>query len=330
MSNSVDEFHPVHILSDRSISQKRNIFLFSVNPWKAFQMCGGLNFERTKPTIEAFYRWMDLINDSEKAGTYQIWKIDVERVYILNYKGTRIGQALPPSSPDLLMPGDYAAYVNRDGDLVPKIIGPRSHFCNLFERTIISQDRSDIWPGEIETLLLNKISPEFLGEVQGRDQGKCLITGQISNESEILWIAPPAWCDHYTVNHGEVEEYLTTDNIITLDKRLAVLYMENRFSIDAEDEYRIVVFQDLPDDLVLPTNLPAVSVKKFDKRADIFFKAHLKCTLGVNFSAGDIYDQHTDGGQALIDHAFSPEFDINGPVWKTPIGKDVLWQLIND
>jgi hypothetical protein len=79
----------------------------------------------------------------------------------------------------------------------------------------------------------------------------CCITGQIANETDILWIAPPAWCEYvspgtsisivavligqqYVVGHSKPHEYITTDNVITLDKRLAVLFMENRFAIDAD------------------------------------------------------------------------------------------------
>lgn len=79
---------------------------------------------------------------------------------------------------------------------------------------------------------------------------------------------------------------------------------------------------------MLPSNLPVSSVKKFDKRADLFFKSHLKWTLGVNFLAGDILDQYPDRAQSLIDHVYSPESNINAPLWDTPLGKDILGQLI--
>jgi hypothetical protein len=70
----------------------------------------GLNSERTKPTIEAFYRWLDLINDSTGDDPYRIWRIEVERLHILTYQGPRVGEALSRSSSDYVMPGDYGSF----------------------------------------------------------------------------------------------------------------------------------------------------------------------------------------------------------------------------
>ena len=73
----------------------------------------GLNSERTKPTIKAFYRWLDLINDSTGDDPYRIWKIAVERHDILTYQGQRVGDALPRLSSDYVMPGDYGSFFVR-------------------------------------------------------------------------------------------------------------------------------------------------------------------------------------------------------------------------
>jgi hypothetical protein len=70
----------------------------------------GLNSERTKPTIKAFYRWLDLINDSTGDDPFKIWKIEVERLHILSYRGPRVGEALSRSSSDYVIPGDYGSF----------------------------------------------------------------------------------------------------------------------------------------------------------------------------------------------------------------------------
>jgi len=134
----------------------------------------GLNSERTKPTIKAFYRWLDLINDSTGDDPYRIWKIEVERLYILTYKGPRIGNPLSRSSSDYVMPGDYGSFfcasqyvlyvarrlthmsliVRLDGTVKGFPIGSPKHFLNLIEQENEIRDVLDEMPDEVETLKL--------------------------------------------------------------------------------------------------------------------------------------------------------------------------------
>jgi hypothetical protein len=115
----------------------------------------------------------------------------------------------------------------------------------------------------VKTLkLVHVFTSDLASSLRLRIMNNCLsplvLEWNFANEAgsgKILRIAPPAWCGYVSPGTAftivstlispqhvvrqkkpqkKPQEYITTDNVMTLNKRLAVLLVENRFSIDAD------------------------------------------------------------------------------------------------
>ncbi|KIM36211.1 hypothetical protein M413DRAFT_449271 [Hebeloma cylindrosporum] len=321
----------VHLLSEKSMKHKRDIFLFSDFPGKSFSLIGGMNSRRYKLTIAQFYQWLDILDDRKPKIDFLIWKINVDRFDVLCYVCKRVGIPLPRSSNEKMEPGDYAVYSD-DGSGKPKVkvIGPRA-FPTFRQREITTRQRMQECPETAELLRHNVMTEEIIGQVKARDEGVCWLTDEAANSTVVSWIIPPLWSKqvHSVERYDEdrdneiIEGHKLSGNAITLDARLAKPFMLNAFGVDVDNNYRIVKFRNAPKGVPLQKFLPERCIAISKQHNDRFLREQFKWCLGVQFLGGDVREDYPDGGAGLIDEAADFGIDLDDPKWHTPIGREI-------
>lgn len=140
--------------------------------------------------------------------------------------------------------------------------------------------------------------------------------------------------------------FKSTTNILTMRSDLAKLFYENRFSIDVDDNYRIIFFQD-PDELECSLeSIDALNARDyhwtpptpdgaFQPDKDLL-RRHFRHSLRVNLCGNDIHFCLT-GGQIQVYwdrfNGYSDDDDVIGPTdpeWDTPLGRCCReWQRLD-
>ncbi|KAJ7222767.1 hypothetical protein B0H12DRAFT_299420 [Mycena haematopus] len=134
-----------------------------------------------------------------------------------------------------------------------------------------------------------------------------------------------------TYKEGLHESYRTVDNAITVCSTLVEPFMENTFSIDVQDNSRIVPFVDLPTRAPtappLPSHLPRPDHCGSPTAA--FWHLHFKRTLSVHFNGGDVsLEPHDPSPQALMDELVEDCADLQDGKWQSGVGAEVLAEFM--
>ncbi|KAF7366901.1 hypothetical protein MSAN_00948800 [Mycena sanguinolenta] len=320
------------LLSQRSISQQRDMFLFCFEEYPIVLMGGGWNLKHHHMTIKTFYRWLDIIDDHHRDRNinFQLQKINLKRFDVLRYiVDSSEGPLLPRDSEELLEPGVYGPFL--DGQPYRGQVGDR--YCLDTLRTF---ERGAGCLGEDTGVDLNhhnKMPQAIIDAVTQRDSGVCCVTGRADLPASIIWVFPPSMAyESYQVRDGSKqglhEVYRCLENAITLCDALVEPYMENMFSIDMEDSGRIITFVDLcmkiPSAPSLPSHLPHHSA------SHMFWQLHFKLTLGVHFLGGDIeFEEHNPNPQELMDELVEEEANFQDSKWQSGVGAEVLAEFLD-
>ncbi|KAJ7930254.1 hypothetical protein B0H13DRAFT_1962184 [Mycena leptocephala] len=318
------------VLSQRCISQKRDMFLFCLQQYPVALMSGGWNLARHHISIETFYRWLDIIDDHyrDRNVNFQLRRINLTRLNVLRYiVDTADGPFLPRDSTELLSPGVY------DGQPYSGRVG------NLFHRTTFQErERQALlecpgMPSQDPSINVHNEMPQVIIDAAiQRDGGVCCVTGRADLPVSIIWVFPPSlayesYQQRDSNKEGLHELYRTVENAITLCTELTGPFTENMFSVDFEDNNRIVTFVDLPQEadpsgppLRLATHLPRLSASK------MFWHLHFKWSLRVHFLGGDVSLEVQDPDpNDLMDELVEDRADLNDPKWHSGVGGEV-WE----
>ncbi|KAF8213949.1 hypothetical protein K438DRAFT_1802611 [Mycena galopus ATCC 62051] len=226
------------ILSQRSISQQRDMFLFSFFQYPYVLMSGGWNLARHGMTVQKFYRWLDIIDDHslDRNINFQLRKINVTRSDILTYVvASAEGPMLRRDSVELLEPGVYGPFL--DGKPYRGKVGDNPPLYTFRE-----WERGPGRRGEDITIDMNRenrMPQAIIDAVARRDRGVCCVTGRADLPTSITWAFLPAlayesYQDRDFGKEGLHEAYRTVENAITLCTQLLEPFMENMFSVDIE------------------------------------------------------------------------------------------------
>ncbi|KAJ7019963.1 hypothetical protein C8F04DRAFT_1275672 [Mycena alexandri] len=166
---------------------------------------------------------------------------------------------------------------------------------------------------------MRKPVPETLAnEARQRDRGLCCFTGRPSDY--ITWIIPPLLSRAVAPSTFSREHCISIDNVFTISSDLLEAYHDNRITIDPQDGYRIVVFEEFPYVSLLDRlDSPPSSGR--------FWRASLCWTLAVRFAG---CDAGFDGVSALEARELLDEltWDQNmipqGPEWSTSAGQEAI------
>lgn len=153
--------------------------------------------------------------------------------------------------------------------------------------------------------------------------------------TQLCWIIPPVWanecCEPSQTFSGWVDVVnacKVPENVVTLVQDLVEPFTNNKFGVDIDDKYRIVIFEDLQTTLLQnDTQLP-VSGDLSQCPRDDFLRDHFKCCLGVHFLGGDIEQDFPDDAQGLMDKAREEGIHMEDPEWQTYPGTKVVELLM--
>ncbi|KAJ7315216.1 hypothetical protein DFH08DRAFT_942976 [Mycena albidolilacea] len=224
-------------------------------------------------------------------------------------------ETFPCDSSGPLPPGCYALF-EPNGNPYPYPVGrtmPRPTFARTEPTWDVPDDHHHA------TYRMGKPVPEQLAnEARQRDQGLCCFTGRPSNF--ITWIIPPLLSRAVAPPTFSREQCISVDNVFTISSDLLTVYHDNRITIDPQDGYRIVVFEEFPHVSLLDRlGSPPSSGR--------FWRASLCWTLAVRFAG---CDAGFDGVSAFAARELLDEltWDQNmipqGPEWSTSAGQEAI------
>ncbi|KAJ7440279.1 hypothetical protein B0H11DRAFT_2253042 [Mycena galericulata] len=297
-----DDKPHTHVLSDKSVALGRDTFFFAPMGRFPIRLVAGLNQNLTPVTMATLQRWVNLMAGDPTV--FCICPVNVEPYGIMSYSISPSGRFIDPDSTDPLLPGNYGWY--RDHNFTqgefPRFTGVDGAMRDKsFEYNVTFMDDERL-------LALYKFPLDIERRVLARDARKCMFTGAI-DEVMVMWIVPPPWA--WAVAHPsdppgiaptscstdihplEVDPapFLVAANAITIRKDLKVHFYNHAFAVDADDDFRVIVFRDMGDaQRLLPTRLSR-DADSDDHDAD-FFRLHLRYSLSFMLLGGDVTEKY--------------------------------------
>ncbi|PBK62092.1 hypothetical protein ARMSODRAFT_1089366 [Armillaria solidipes] len=186
------------------------------------------------------------------------------------------------------------------------------------------------------------VIPSVAQAVRRRDQYQCFVTGTAShNDTDLVWMFPPCFArlcrfpplrDDY---HPIPQFFETASNAAFLHKDLIPFFHDNAFSVDVDDDYRVLIFRDIgPAEKLLPSHL---RVSPNEEPEDWFLREHFRISLKVCILEGDIDEDYPppvvlrmmdDLGVNSVGSDDTVELaPMTDPRWQTVIGKSI-WENV--
>ncbi|KAJ7874101.1 hypothetical protein B0H13DRAFT_2058035 [Mycena leptocephala] len=308
----------------------------------------GVNQKLTPVTSASLRRWADLMVGRHHE--FFLCPVTVKPRGIMSYAMTPSGAIVAPDSDDPLPPGNYGWYLdpNLGPSEFPEFTGVNMAMRDKsFEYDVTYMDNEKMWA-------LYKFPPELERLALARDAQRCRVTGN-STDTTLTWIVPPPWgwtvansndpadiaparCDLELHPLGiDPRPFLVAANVIMLRKDLKVHFYNHNFTIDADDNYRVIVLRDMgQSQKLLPTHLPRRS--DYDPLDATFFRLHLRHSMNFMLLGGDTREKYPS-------HVILHEMDLLGvpvpggdpdremtplddPGWQTELGKAILADVI--
>ncbi|KAJ7450703.1 hypothetical protein B0H11DRAFT_1928110 [Mycena galericulata] len=219
-------------------------------------------------------------------------------------------------SAEQLPPGCYALF-DSDGNPYPHPFGwtmPR----RTFARTERAWDVPDHDVRAVDRM--KKPVPESLAiQARKRDGGLCCFTGRPSNC--VTWIIPPLLSRAVSPPSFSREQCHSLENVFTISCALLQAYHDNRITVDPQDGYRVVVFEQFPHVALLDRLASPPSSGRF-------WHASLCWTLSVRLAG---CDARFDGvsvteAEGLLDELTFEQSPMipHGPQWSTAVGQEAI------
>ncbi|KAF7374618.1 hypothetical protein MSAN_00346400 [Mycena sanguinolenta] len=305
------------LLSKRAEERGHDVHIFSVSNFPSVCVMAGMNTKSLALSIEKFYRWLDLMDEDERDEEFILKEITLIRVDVLSYCVATIGSSLPRDSSEMMKPGLYGPFYP-DGRPFNGKIGdpsPTLSFVNmatsLDERTAKGSRPSE----------KNLMPDALIDSAIQRDNGVCCITGRADGPTSTIWVFPPMLA-MFAIDEIDFDKYRTLDNIITINSELVDAFNQNAFTVDVDDDYRIIQFDNIAG-WTLPPRL-AIMTATYE-----FWRENFKWSLSTYFPGTDVRDDYPDTEPArLMQQLYDGEADLEEEVWSTGIGMEVLEQYI--
>ncbi|KAK0444578.1 uncharacterized protein EV420DRAFT_1648684 [Desarmillaria tabescens] len=318
-----------HTLSAKSLQYDNDTFIFS-NTVPSYLVVA-FNQRLIPLTSALVHRWMSLLDPF--TAPFCLFPVTVHRIGIMAYGVRRSsGPPIPEQSTDPLPPGDYGWYLS-----------------DRWEHRCLPEAASSIRPksfltmkqtasgGHCDPEKMFDVIPEVAHAVMERDRQRCFITGSEAN-TELVWIFTP----YYTriTHHSDPlavfatpAEFETAPNAAFLHKDLVPFFLDNAFSVDVDDNHRVVLFRNIgPAQSLLPSHLTITNGPD-----DYYLREHFRLSLRVNLLDCDIRKQYPNGaifemmGELGVDYD-DPEMEaivpLSDPRWHTVLGQAILEDII--
>ncbi|KAF7351308.1 hypothetical protein MSAN_01562300 [Mycena sanguinolenta] len=287
-----------HVLSTKSKALQRDTFFFAPSAMHPTDLVLGFNQKLTPLSMAKLKRWVHLMSGKENIEFY-VCPVTMERRGIMSY-GISPSGPIVESSIEPLPSGNYGWYGNRTLKMSGLVdltgIDPAMRNWSFeYNATVMEEQRllDDQWHWQ-KLVDLYTFPSDVEQAVLSRDIQRCRLT-QTTTDVMSTWIVPPPWA-WATVKARDVEDldsapFIVPANAFVLHKDLKVHFYNHNFAVDADEDYRIVVFRDMGDDqALLPTHLPRGS--EHDDADAQFFRLHLRYSLNFMVLGGDVSETY--------------------------------------
>ncbi|KAJ7151808.1 hypothetical protein C8R43DRAFT_1004427 [Mycena crocata] len=286
---------------------------------------------------------------------YFLAPVTMNSAGIMSYYAKRNGPPIEPFSTELIPPGNYGIYFDRECVPYPNCpsLGYLFSLCECkfsgFPGLTHVRQRVATFAARFSTSLppkkrsiMDPIPPVLHERVSERDGRRCRLTG-LQSDVVPTWIIPPRYLGRLMDDWGgrdpdiDLSPFFVGANILTMEKQLAFYLLCNHFTVD--DNYRILVLCSMGDvQALLPTHLPPSDAH--DAAADEFLRMHCRYTLNFLLRGGDIasvYPNHKifammdELGVDYLgsDHRNETEMvPLSDERWQTPLGKAILANVL--
>ncbi|KAK0226788.1 hypothetical protein EDD85DRAFT_958549 [Armillaria nabsnona] len=333
--------HP--LLSVKSKLYERDTFIFSTS------LPAKLLVGESEPVSHTYQqRWAYLLAPHNEP--FHLRPVTVHQFRIMAYAIMPNGSPIPENSSKQLPPGNYGWYDSAQQDFyhtsrlrpIHLLLQP----CNKPGRSILIQGS---WYFSLHSLSYELTSspkldviPSVAQAVRRRDQHRCFVTGTPShNDTDLIWMFPPCFArlcrfppirDDY---HPIPQFFETASNAAFLHKDLIPFFHGNAYSVDVDDDYRVLIFRDIgPAEKLLPSHL---RVSANEGPEDWFLREHFRISLKVCILEGDIDEDYPssvvlrmmdDLGVNSVGSDDAVELaPMTDPRWQSVIGKSI-WENV--
>ncbi|KAJ6512931.1 hypothetical protein C8R45DRAFT_961774 [Mycena sanguinolenta] len=312
------------LLSKRAEAQGHDVHIFSLGNYPGVHVVAGMNSQGFPLAVKTFYRWLDLMDEDQRYDDeeFTLREITLVRVDVLSYCVATVGSSLPRDSSENMKPGLYGPFY-LDGRPYDGGIGI-NFLARSFTETAAFLD-SDTRAKTISAPLPsrhNVIPNTLIESASRRDNGVCCITGRADVPTSTVWVFPPMMT-MFTNEEIDVDKCRTVDNIVTMNSELAEAFNRNEFTVDVDDNNRIIQFNNTAEH-VLPAHLTFMTAS-YD-----FWRQSLKWSLLTYFPGTDVRDDYPNTEPTRLMEALDDkEADLDDEVWSSGIGMEALeqWRL---
>ncbi|KAK0244908.1 hypothetical protein EDD85DRAFT_932866 [Armillaria nabsnona] len=329
---------PSHILSSISSKLQRDTFIWS-NTYPSHLIIG-INQRLTPVSSALIKRWtQDIMQASWRE--FHLCPVEVCTCGVLTYGILPTGPEIPMLSTDALPPGD--------GCIEVFFTEPKKKSHILMAETQLFKAKQSI---HIEDFLDGRrltdprkifdVPPSIQTQVFQRDEHRCCSTRSVPPElTEVTGIVPPyfVWMAFPTRSQRETavlssRELENSLNAVLMHKDLIPFFNDNAFSVDIDDNYRIVIFGETGSARsLLPDHMPP---REHDPQFETFLRAHFHSSIRWTIFHGDIRNEYSTNtilrmmeelGVGLEDDG-DDVAPMDDPRWQTMLGKEIWEEVI--
>ncbi|KAJ7205559.1 hypothetical protein GGX14DRAFT_644875 [Mycena pura] len=249
----------------------------------------------------------------------------------MSYFARPIGPAINPDSTEPIPPGNYGWYHDAAGTSrgIPQVTMVPQRQCTF-------QDHFDEdWLGS-QRAILDTVPPPVEMSATERDGQHCRFTNSVEDLA-VAWIVPPTLAretDDWGFNTDSTP-FLVSANTLTMQSDLVFHFHSNHFTVDPDDDYRILIFYDIAGlKRILPAHFPRHPQQ--DVAVDEFLRLHCRYSLSVMIRGGDISEVYSNWSileamdeLGVVDSGNGcPEeremVPLNDGRWQTELGQVIL------
>ncbi|KAI0716396.1 hypothetical protein C8Q76DRAFT_855918 [Earliella scabrosa] len=278
------------------IKRGANFFLWWSEPTGLGRIIACLNLDIVGPlTAETLVRWIKLI--AQPGPNLRFKHTRLEYLDDDPRHGSLISGAAV-SNDEKLSKGDYECFL--DGP--EQSVHIDSFSVATYDRSLgalkrqAEEEIAEYQDPQSQDLTLYNVLPELLQEAERKNKSTCVFSG--CSRVQPQWIFPPPAMGHTSSIMTEspvlwdLDAFKGYHNTFAIRPDLYDLWLENAFSVDVDDNYRIRTFTQAAVSALtgMPTHLASPDL---DRNAE-FFKEHFRWTLTTHVLGGDIDDDSSD------------------------------------
>ncbi|KAJ7639920.1 hypothetical protein B0H17DRAFT_1216745 [Mycena rosella] len=329
-----------HILSPKSKDLGRDTFFFITLSQKS-QLFLGVNQKFTPISSATIHRWVELMNTHFESEEFFLCPV-IMRKRAFSAGGITISKRRNRLKGDIVEALQVLKSLIKVKDM---LYAPTLMVIEDDNDPVVKDDAEGArlkdqpnYPGE---LVVDAASPKA-SVVMARDKHRCRFAGTVT-DTILAWIIPPmisGETDNFCNSQfWENTPFLVFANVITMHTQLRFHFYNNHFTVDVDDDYRILVLRSMGDvQALLPTHLPYHAQQY--AAANGFLRHRCRDSLNLMLRGGDIKEVYPNSVILCMMHELGVDYNGNenrheldvAPLsdarWQTELGQAVMAEML--